>query len=138
MMTVLGALKERSTCPRRMVSAVITDERGVILGTGYNGVPRGYPHCIDTPCPGKLNSVAGNSENCVAIHAEQNALINCSDISRAHTIWCTTMPCFICMKMILNTTIKRVIYQDSYPDARGYQLGKSLGRTILKYPEEIS
>ena len=36
----------RSTCDRAHVGAVITKGK-VILSTGYNGAPRGLPHCDD-------------------------------------------------------------------------------------------
>lgn len=38
---------KRATCARRQVGAVIVDSRGYILSTGYNGLPAGFPHCID-------------------------------------------------------------------------------------------
>lgn len=137
MMSVLRELAKRSTCPRRSVGAIITDDKGIILGTGFNGVPRKYPHCTqEAQCPG-FSQPSGQSDKCMAIHAEQNAIINCHDISRASIIYCTTLPCFTCMKMILNTTIQKIVYADSYPDQVGYRLAKDLGRTVLKFPEEI-
>ena len=36
----------RSTCDRANVGAVIAKNK-VILSTGYNGAPRGLPHCND-------------------------------------------------------------------------------------------
>lgn len=35
----------RGTCARRQVGCVLTNERGIVLATGFNGVPRGVRHC---------------------------------------------------------------------------------------------
>ncbi len=37
----------RGTCLRRRVGCVLVDAEGRVLSTGYNGVPRGVPHCND-------------------------------------------------------------------------------------------
>ena len=39
----------RSTCLRRRVGAVLTKDNR-ILCSGYNGAPKGIPHCIDVGC----------------------------------------------------------------------------------------
>ena len=35
---------QRSTCLRRQVGAIIVKEKHIIA-TGYNGAPKGLPHC---------------------------------------------------------------------------------------------
>ena len=127
---MLELVASRSTCPRRKVAAIITDGSGHILSTGYNGVPSGYPHCIDKPCPG-AGDLPGDSARCAAVHAEQNALLQCTALVRACNIYCTTMPCFTCAKMIANTTIRRIIYVNEYPDRKGIILLEELGREVL-------
>jgi dCMP deaminase len=119
LMTMTQTVATRTTCPRRRVGAIIVDDRNIILGTGYNGVPREMDHCIDTPCPGARDE-AGNTNNCYAVHAEQNAIINCHNISRAVAMYCTALPCFVCIKMIANTPIKEVYFMEQYPDDRTY------------------
>ena len=73
-MTYLVA--ERSTCTRRQVGAVIVKDKHV-LATGYNGAPKGIQHCLDGGClRDKMNIPSGQrQELCVALHAEQNAII---------------------------------------------------------------
>ncbi|GAF81148.1 unnamed protein product, partial [marine sediment metagenome] len=39
-------VSKRSTCLRRKVGAVIVQDKR-ILTTGYNGAPRGLPHCLE-------------------------------------------------------------------------------------------
>ena len=80
MIAIAQILAQRATCSKLAVGCVLTDRQGRILATGYNGVPRGCPHCIDVPCPG-ANAPAG-ADLCEAVHAEQNALLQCKDIDK--------------------------------------------------------
>lgn len=116
---MLDAIKVRSTCPRRATAAIITDREGRALSMGYNGVPKGLDHCsVTMPCAG-IDDPSGDSSRCLAVHAEQNAALQCRDLQdRAHTIYCSATPCFTCAKMILNTSIKRVVAVEVYPDER--------------------
>ena len=101
MLNVASALSRRATCPKLQVGAVLVDDAGRILGTGYNGVPRGMPHCTETPCVGA--ETPSGSDLCEAVHAEQNALMQCRDIERIYALYCTHAPCLRCTKMLLNT-----------------------------------
>ncbi len=67
-MEIARTVATRSTCPRAGVGAVLTRERR-ILTTGYNGAPRGVPHCLDVGCP----MVDGHCQR--ATHAEANAIV---------------------------------------------------------------
>ena len=69
----------RSTCIKRKYGAVIV-KNDVVVSTGYNGSPRGYDNCCDIgTCPRmERNMHQGEGYDiCRAIHAEQNALLNC-------------------------------------------------------------
>lgn len=118
---MLKLVASRSTCIRRSVGAIIVDKEGHVLSTGYNGVPRDFDHCIDIPCAGS-NDKSGDTSNCVAVHAEQNALLQCSDLDRAHTIYCSCVPCFVCAKMIANTNIDTIVCVEGYADRRGLEV----------------
>jgi dCMP deaminase len=111
---MLKLVSTRTTCPRRRVGAIIVDQQGHILATGYNGVPSGFPHCTVTACPGVTDL-----EQCEAIHAEQNALLQCHRLDLAHTIYISCAPCFTCAKLIANTHIARVVCAEAYTDMRG-------------------
>lgn len=70
----------RSTCLKRKYGAVIVKDDAVI-STGYNGSPRGMENCCDRKeCPRiRLGLHQGQGYGiCRAVHAEQNALLNCS------------------------------------------------------------
>ena len=74
-MGIVDLIKERSTCLRRKVGAVIVKDKR-ILSTGYNGAPQGCVHCEDIGClREKLGIPSGQRhELCRAIHAEQMPL----------------------------------------------------------------
>ena len=57
---------------------------------------------------------------CYAIHAEQNAIIQAAKLGVSidgATLYCTHQPCSVCAKMIINAGIRRVVYQEGYPDS---------------------
>jgi len=118
---LLTLVAGRSTCGRRAVGAIITTYDGQILSTGYNGVPRRFPHCTEVECPGRHDE-AGNTDRCEAVHAEVNAVLQCKRLDLAHTIYVSCTPCFSCAKMLCNTSIQRVVVRGDYADARGKQL----------------
>ena len=115
-MQIAYILSLRSTCVRRQVGCVLVDQRGLILSTGYNGVAAGLPHCIDEPCSGAGFASGVGLDMCEAIHAEQNALIQCKDHLKIYTCYCTTMPCIHCLKMLLNTSCGTLYYAEEYGD----------------------
>ena len=105
----------RATCGRRRVGAVITSQNNQVLGTGYNGPARGHAHCTDNPCKGMQFTSGQGLDSCEAVHAEQNAIVNTSDMTRAHNIYVTTAPCVSCTKLLLNTSISNIYYREDYP-----------------------
>jgi dCMP deaminase len=110
---------KRSTCTRAQVGAVIVRGRS-ILATGYNGSPAGMPHCLDVGClVYESRTPDGNiEENCFrTIHAEINAIAqaarNGSSIAGAD-VYVTHTPCIHCLKVLVNTGVKRVVYAKAY------------------------
>lgn len=106
------AASTRSNCSRRQVGAVIVRDRH-IKSTGYNGPPSGYGHCDMGACPrAQQTDVAMGSDydNCVAIHAEMNALLFCGpDEREGATIYVTAAPCFSCAKLVANSGVSEVV-----------------------------
>lgn len=103
-----------STCHRRRVACIVTDVNGIILSVGRNGVPKGFDHCVNTPCAGADKPSGTGLDQCLAIHAEINALMFCSDINKIDTLYVTVSPCIQCIKAILNTSCKRIVYAKEY------------------------
>lgn len=131
---MLPLVAARGTCARRKVGCIITDERGKIISTGYNGVAPGMSHCIDSPCPGALDK-SGDNTKCEATHAEQNALLWAGPaLSRAKVLYCSCTPCFNCAKLIVITDISKVYVLEEYPgDTRGLELLKHNGVSVMRY-----
>lgn len=107
----------RADCTRRQVGAIVMTPDRSIRAEGYNGAPAGEPGCLTAgACPRGQSSVAPGSSYdtgagaCIALHAEQNALLRASwaDMQGA-TLFCTDAPCDGCMRMIKGTPIQRVI-----------------------------
>ena len=135
-MAMAHLASNRSTCLRRQVGAVLTKDNQ-ILGTGYNGAPKRTKHCIETGCiREELDVPSGERhELCRAVHAEQNAIIQCavSGSSTKHTVlYCTTYPCSICAKIIINADIIVVVYEGDYPDPAAKKLFEDAGVRVRK------
>ena len=125
---LLDLVCARSTCLRRSVGAILVDAAGHILATGYNGPPAGFTYCThETPCPG-INDLPGDSRRCLAVHAEQNALLQCLRLDLAHTLYVSCCPCFTCAKMVLNTNLQRVVAVVPYAKDGGQDLLLRAGR----------
>jgi len=105
----------RSTCARRAVGCVLVNARGQVLSTGYNGVARGLPHCTEGhPCEGAGAASGTNLDACEAIHAEQNALLQCRDVEDIRWCYVTVSPCVTCVKLLLNTGCRTIIFRERY------------------------
>lgn len=123
---IADLVSSRSTCLRNHVGAVIVKD-SQILSTGYNGAPKGLPHCDEVGCiREKLGVKPGERhELCRGLHAEQNAIIQAAyhGVSvKDAKIYCTTKPCSICTKMIINAGIQEIIYIEEYNDELAAQL----------------
>lgn len=118
---------QRATCARRAVGCVLINSQGHVIATGYNGVCRGADHCIDKPCPG-ANAPSGEGLHlCQAIHAEQNALMQCRNINEIHTAYVTASPCIHCVRLLANTSVKRIIFAEEYPHAESQRVAQLAG-----------
>ena len=144
MLDVAEVLSKRSTCIKAKVGCVLTDAKGRIIGSGYNGVARGQKHCNEkftslTQGPANLlgtypHKCAGHdlppgSETCQAVHAETNALIQCREPDAIDSVYCTAEPCFRCAKELLNTGARRVVFRRLYgPEPQAGALWQAAGR----------
>lgn len=119
-MEMANLVSSRSTCLRRAVGAVIVKD-GHVLSTGYNGAPKGVPHCSETGCLREQLKVASGTrhELCRGVHAEQNAVAQAAfhgTSVRGSTIYTTTFPCSLCAKILINAGIREIVYSEGYMD----------------------
>ena len=138
-MAVLTA--KRSTCLRRQVGAVIVKDKHIIA-TGYNGAPRGVPHCDEKGgcLRQQLNVPSGERhELCRALHAEQNAIIQAATLGQSiegGTIYVTNQPCVICAKMMINAGISRIVVKEGYPDELAVEILREAGLSIVMLEDQ--
>jgi dCMP deaminase len=138
-MLITRQVADRSTCNRAKVGAVIVRDKN-ILATGYNGSPAGLPHCTDAGCLiYESRTPSGDiEENCFrTIHAEINAIAqaakNGSSIREAD-IYITHTPCIHCFKVLINTGIKRVLYEKPYKIATLDELRRYCDVALIQVP----
>ncbi len=134
-MDIACLVAKRSTCLRRKVGAVAVLDRR-ILATGYNGAPSGCLHCMEAGClRTKLGIPSGQRhEICRGVHAEQNVIIQAAVNSvslKGAELFCTTFPCFICSKMLINCGIRKIWVEDSYPDSFSEEMLREAGVEII-------
>jgi dCMP deaminase len=129
----------RSTCLRRQVGALLVKNRN-ILATGYNGTPSGIRHCEETGCLRERLKVPSGErhELCRGLHAEQNAIIQAARHGvniDGSTLYCTTMPCIICTKMLINAGICRIVYDEGYADELAREMVEESGIETVRFEQ---
>lgn len=99
-MAILISMRSIDTSQKN--GCVIVDENNKVLSIGYNGFPRGSKdHLIPLTRPEKYLFIE---------HAEKNAILNKQfDIDNS-TLYVTAHPCLACIRSILQSGIKRVVY----------------------------
>ncbi|MDY0163163.1 cytidine/deoxycytidylate deaminase family protein [Desulfobotulus sp.] len=130
-MDITTLVARRSTCLRRAVGAILVKDKRV-LSTGYNGAPGGVRHCNETGCLREQMGVPSGErhELCRGIHAEQNAIIQAARHGVSilgSTLYCTTQPCSICARMLINAGIVRICFQQGYADPLSLQMLEEAG-----------
>ena len=119
-MQIANLISFRSTCIRRKIGAVAVRD-DFIISTGYNGAPKGEPHCLDIGCIREQLKIKSGErhELCRAVHAEQNLICQAAYNGvkmKDTTVYCTHKPCGICAKLLINSGVIKVVYQHDYPD----------------------
>jgi dCMP deaminase len=118
-MNIAKVVATRSNCMKRKVAAIIVKDRRVI-STGYNGTPRGAKNCNEGGCP-RCNAMAESGtalDECLCCHGEENAITQAAyhgTSLKGSTLYTTFAPCLLCTKMIINSGIAEVVYNQDYP-----------------------
>lgn len=109
---------QRSTCTRRKVGAVAVKDKRVIA-SGYNGAAKGYKHCTPDTCLRTVQNIPSGQrlDICRAIHAEQNLILQAAQTGiqlPGCSVYCTTMPCHTCLKLLFNTGVSVIYFAGNY------------------------
>lgn len=114
-LAIAKTVATRADCRRAQHGAVIVKDKRIV-STGYNGSPAGGPSCLAGECPRGLLSaddlphLTADYSNCVAVHAESNAIAYANrEDTRGATIYITGKPCDMCGKLIAAAGIIRVV-----------------------------
>lgn len=137
MMGLSIAASSRASCPRRQVGCILVNKRYHILATGYNGPPTGFTNCTEINCPGASLKSGEGLDKCQAIHAEQNALLQCKDVWDIHAAFVTTAPCITCVKLLLNSSCKTIYFLQDYPHSESEALWRAAGRDWVQLKSNI-
>ena len=108
---IIKVLAQRSTCDTKRVGALLAKDNRII-STGYNGPPKGAPHCDQIGC---LKDKEGACTR--TVHAEANVIAFAARYgisSEGTTLYTTMAPCFTCAKLIINAGIVAVYYIREY------------------------
>ncbi|MBI2103395.1 dCMP deaminase family protein [Candidatus Woesebacteria bacterium] len=109
-LNIASVVAERATCPRLHVGAVIV-KNDMIISTGYNGAPRGLPHCIEEGCDIQ-------NGHCVrTLHAEINSILQAAyhgHSTKDAALFTNYLPCENCAKAIINSGIILVVFSEIY------------------------
>jgi len=136
-LSIASSIALRSRCTNRQVGAVIVDASQRPVATGYNGPPAGLvasvsvllPGCASFCQRGRTQELRADHDNCVAIHAEANAMLFADRRDYVGgTLYTTTSCCLTCAKLAANSGVARVVMLISPNETH---LRPEEGRTIL-------
>lgn len=112
-MSVAEQCSHLSYCDKKKVGAVVVKDNSII-SYGYNGTLPGDENICEIEGVTKSN----------VVHAEANAI---SKVARSThscneaSMFITLAPCMECTKLIIQSGIKEVYYQETYRDNEGIQ-----------------
>ena len=117
-----------SYCKRRQVGALLVKDK-MIISDGYNGTPSGFENeCEDEQ----------DATKAYVLHAEANAITKVAKSNNSRegsTLYITTSPCMECSKLIIQSGIIRVVYQEKYRVTDGLDLLERAGIELVHLTE---
>ena len=101
-----------SSATRLKVGAVIARSGGLVVAYGWNGTPNGFSNECE------LNNVTKPE----VVHAEMNAIMKAAREGRSCEgawLFITHLPCDLCVKHIVQSGVKFVVYDEVYKSSSG-------------------
>lgn len=113
-MNIAIEIAKNSTANKKKVGCIIVKNLNIIA-IGYNGTPSGFDNICEKN--GKTKPEV--------LHAESNAIAKCA-ISQNSSVdsimYCTYAPCMNCAKLIVQSKIKKIYFNEYYKDKAGLDL----------------
>ncbi|HNU95352.1 MAG TPA: dCMP deaminase family protein [Candidatus Paceibacterota bacterium] len=123
-MRMAHLIAERSPDPSTQAGAIIANQNNVVVGVGYNGMPRGVAF---EDVPWEREGDFEDTKYPYICHAEENAVYNANGSTKDCKLYCTLFPCNECAKTIIQNGIKEVIYDsDKYAKDSKFKTSKKL------------
>ncbi len=85
--------------PDRQVGAVIVDPDHLVVGLGFNGLPRGADDTLRRD---------RDHKRAITVHAELNAVMNCQQDTRGCIAVVSRFPCEVCAGVLIQAGIVEV------------------------------
>jgi dCMP deaminase len=105
-------------------AVIVTNDNTQVLSVGYNGNYSGGPNEVESSNPGESGM----------LHAEINALLKFDyNNPKEKIMYVTLSPCRMCAKAIVNSGIRKVIYDNAYRDSSGLNLLREAGVNVERY-----
>ena len=131
-----------SKANRKKVGCLIV-KNGMIISDGYNGTPKGFDNrCETSIMPESISSddLSDHPRNALitkpeVLHAESNAITKLAKSTQSSIdseLYTTASPCLDCAKLIIQSGISRVIYNELYKNSEGIDLLKKAGIIVDK------
>lgn len=116
---------ENSYCVRRKVGAILVKDK-MIISDGFNGTPSGFENVCEDD---------NDTTKPYVLHAEANAITKVArsnNSSEGSTLYITASPCLECAKLIIQSGIKRVVFNELYRISDGIDLLRRAGVEVLQ------
>jgi dCMP deaminase len=124
-MDITKVIAKRSYCKRKKVGCIIVRD-DMIISDGYNGTPTGFENiCEDED----------NNTKAYVLHAEANALTKLAKSTQSSigsTLYVTMSPCYECSKLIIQTGIQKVVFDEIYRISDGLDLLRKSGIEVFQ------
>jgi len=136
-MQMAHIIASRSKDPSTQAGAVIVSQNNVVIGLGYNGMPRGVE---GDQFPWDRTGDFLNTKYAYVCHSEENAIYNANGSTKNCKIYCTLFPCNECVKALIQNGITEVIFEsDKYHDQDIWVASRRmLDASGIKYRQYIS
>lgn len=113
---------QRSPDPNTQVGAVLTKDN-IIIGTGYNGLPRGIRTFTINWARDAKNPLLNKYP--YVVHAEKNAIHNATVDTNESILYTTLFPCNECAKDIIQAGIKSIFYlKNKYKNSKEVEVSE--------------
>lgn len=135
-MSLAFAAASRANCLNRAVGSIlVSSDNGSIVATGYNGVPKGKPHCITCRRREEGYGPGEGLHRSRSEHAERSVINQASKYGRKTEnciLYVTDMPCSECCKGIIGAGIKKVYYCNEYPGSEARKDLEAVGIELIQ------